>query len=132
MHFYFLTFELLRPRSLRTSYNNISWGCPGMLKSRIGMDAVSKRWESIVSLFKGYIALVPETLKVWLPATYSNGCVSNISLFSCLYWYAAFNSCKYLKSKTHLRNAQVNKASSVNKGIVKSCLIVDIVRRNWS
>ena len=42
------------------------------------------------------------------------------------------NSCKYLKSETHLRSAQVNKAPSVNKGIVKTCLIVDVVRRNWS
>ena len=42
------------------------------------------------------------------------------------------NSCKHLKSETHLRNAQVNKVSSVNKGIVKICLVVDMVRKNWS
>ena len=44
----------------------------------------------------------------------------------------ALNSCKNLKSETHLRNAQVNKASFVNKGIVKTCLIMDVVRKNWS
>ena len=33
---------------------------------------------------------------------------------------------------TLLQNAQVNKASSVNKKIVKTCLIVDMVRKNWS
>ena len=58
------------------------------------------------------------------------GASLNISLSSCLYWYATLNSCKYLKSETHLRNAQVNKASSVNKGIVKICLVVDMVRKN--
>ena len=51
---------------------------------------------------------------------------------SCLYWYATLNYCKYLKSETHLRNAQANKASSVNKRIVKICLVVDMVRTNWS
>ena len=40
---------------LKTSYNSMSWGCPGMLKSRSDMDVVSNRWESIRSLFKGYI-----------------------------------------------------------------------------
>ena len=58
--------------------------------------------------------------------------VKNISLSSCLYWYATLNSCKYLKSETHLWNAQVNKASPVNKGIVKTSLIADMVRKNWS
>ena len=37
-----------------------------------------------------------------------------------------------LKIETHLRNTQVKKASSVNKGIVKICLVVDMVRKNWS
>ena len=49
------------------------------------------------------------------------GLQSNISLPSCLYWYATLNSCKYLKTKTHLQNAQINKV--VNKGIVKTFLI---------
>ena len=57
---------------------------------------------------------------------------SNISLSRYLYWYATLNSCKYLKSETHLWNTQVNKASSVNKGIVKISLVLDIVRKNWS
>ena len=60
------------------------------------------------------------------------GAQSNINLSSCLYWYATLNSCKYLKIKTHLRNAQVNKASSVKKAVAKICLVVDMVRKNWS
>ena len=79
--------------------------------------------------------LVPETFKfknfeTWLPATNNNGPVVNINLSNSLYWYATLNFCKYLK-KNHLRNIQVNKASSINKGIVKICLVVDIVRKIW-
>ena len=63
---------------LRTSYNSMSWGCPGILKNRSGIDVVSNRWESIMSLFTGYTPLVPETFKfknfeTWFPATYNNG-----------------------------------------------------------
>ena len=58
------------------------------------------------------------------------GLESNISLSGWFYWYATLKSCKYLKTKTHLRNAKINKA--VDKGIVKACLILDMVRRNWS
>ena len=58
--------------------------------------------------------------------------LSNISLSSCLYWYTTLNSCKYLKNETCLQNAQVNKPSSVSKGIIKTCLIVDYVRKKWS
>ena len=32
----------------------MSWGCPGMLKIRSSMDVVSKKWEAIRSLFRGY------------------------------------------------------------------------------
>ena len=39
---------------------------------------------------------------------------------------------KAKKNETHLRNAQVNKASSVNKGIVKTYLLLDKVKKNWS
>ena len=42
------------------------------------------------------------------------------------------NSCKYLKSETHLQNTLVNKVSSINIEIVKTCLIANIVRKNWS
>ena len=52
--------------------------------------------------------------------------LSNISFCSCIYWYAT------LIWYALLWNAQVNKASSINKGIVKTCLIVDMVRKNWS
>ena len=55
---------------------------------------------------------------------------SNICISSCLYWYATLNSSKYLKSETYLHDAQVNKASSINKEIVKICLVVDMVRKN--
>ena len=36
------------------------------------------------------------------------------------------------KSESHLRDAQANKDFSVNKGFVKACLVVDMVRKNWS
>ena len=81
MNFYFFTFELrtwswsmeknllniivrmsVNPekwipllRFLRTSYNSMSWGCSGMLKSRSDMDVVYNRRKSIRSLFRGYI-----------------------------------------------------------------------------
>ena len=67
--------------------------------------------------------------ETWLPATNNNGSKSNISLSSCLYWHTPLKFCKYLKSRTHLRNAQANKASSVNKGIVKISLFVHMVRK---
>ena len=35
-----------------------------------------------------------------------------------------------VNSEIQLRNAQVNKASSVNKEIVKNCLIVNMIRKN--
>ena len=49
--------SILFLRFLRTSYKSMSWGCPGMLKSNSGMDVISSRWESITSLFRGYIPL---------------------------------------------------------------------------
>ena len=55
----------------------------------------------------------------------------NISLSSqILVFLAVF--VKHLKSETHLRNAEANKASFVNKGIGKICLLMDMVRKNWS
>ena len=86
----------------------------------------------------GTISLfVPKTLKfknfeTRLPAIYNNGRAVKYLFFSCLYWYATLKSCKYLKSETHFRNAQVNKAFSMNKRFVKICLVVDMVRKNWS
>ena len=44
-------------RFLRTSYNSMSWGFPGMLKSRIDLDVVSNSWESIRSFFRRCIPL---------------------------------------------------------------------------
>ena len=106
------------------------WDFPCMLKSSRGMAVVSYLCLGTTSL------LVLETFKfknfeTWLPATIMD-VYSNISLSSFLYWYATLNSSKYLKSETHLRNAQVNRASSANKEIVKICLIVDMVRKYWS
>ena len=49
---------------LRNSYNSISWGCQGMLKNRSDMDVVSNRWESIRSLFRGYIPLGARDIQV--------------------------------------------------------------------
>ena len=44
-------------RFLKTSYNSMSWGCPGTLKSSGGKDVVSSRWKSIRSFFTGCIPL---------------------------------------------------------------------------
>ena len=70
------------------------------------MDVVSNRCESIRSLFRGYISLGSRGIQV------------QSSLVRCL------------RSETHLRNAQVNKASSVNNRLAKTCLVVDLVRNN--
>ena len=51
-------------RFLRTPYDSMSWGCQGMLKSRSGIDVVSKRWESLRSLFRGYILLGARDIQV--------------------------------------------------------------------
>ena len=58
----------------------MSWGGPGILKSSSGMDAISNRWESIITyLCLGTRSLLgTETFKfknfeIWLPATYNNG-----------------------------------------------------------
>ena len=40
--------SILLLRFLRTSYNSLYWGCPGMLNNRSGMNMVSDRWESII------------------------------------------------------------------------------------
>ena len=47
--------SILLLRYLKTSYNSMSWGWPGMLKIMSCMDVISNRWESIISLFRGYI-----------------------------------------------------------------------------
>ena len=52
-----LEIDTLLLRFLRTSYNRVSWGCPGILKSRSGMDMISNRWESIISLFRNCIPI---------------------------------------------------------------------------
>ena len=56
---------------------------------------------------------------------------SQILAFLAAVRYTRLNSCKYLKNETHLQNAQINKVSSVNKGVIKTCLIVDMVKKNW-
>ena len=78
--------------------------------------------------------LVPETFKLrncemWLPATYNSGLVVKYQPFQLpllkliLAFLAAF-------IETHLQNAPVNEV--VNKEIVKTCLTMDMVRKNWS
>ena len=37
--------------------SSMYWGCPGMLKSISDMDMVPNRSESIISLFRDYIAI---------------------------------------------------------------------------
>ena len=90
----------------------MSWSCPGMLKSRNGMVLVSNRWESrnVTSSYLQYWA-----------------CSQTLVFLAAFIDTLPVNTCE-----THLRNAQVNKASSVNKGIVKISLVVDMVRQNWS
>ena len=127
---------ILLLRFLRTFYNSMSWGCPGMLKSRSTMDMVSNRWEYIMSFVQGLHPswfqrqLNSKILKRDFQLPTILGMQSNIAFL--LAFIDTLNSCKYLKSETYLRNTQVDKASSVNKGIVKICLIVDMVRKNWS
>ena len=116
--------SILLLRFLRISYNNMSWSCPGTLKSRSAMDVVFNRWESFISLLGATSHwfkrdLNSKILKRDFQQPTIMGAPSNINLSSSLYWYATLKSCKYLKSKTHLWNAQVNKYSSVKKGVVK-------------
>ena len=47
--------SILLLRFLRTCYNSMYQGCPGILKSSSGIDVVSNRWQSIISLFRDYI-----------------------------------------------------------------------------
>ena len=108
------------------------WGSPGMLKSRSGMNGVSNRWESIRSLFRGFFPLVPETfnfkvLIARLPATYNDGSFLLPLLIRYIEILQILN-----KSGTLLRNAQVNEASSINNGLAKTCLVMEMVNNNWS
>ena len=49
---------------LRTSYNIIPLGFPGMLNSRSDMDVVSNRWRSIRYFFRGCISLGSRDIQV--------------------------------------------------------------------
>ena len=46
---------ILLLRFLRTSYNSMFCGFPGILKSSSTMDVVTNRWDSAVPLFRDYI-----------------------------------------------------------------------------
>ena len=110
---------------LRTSYNIMFLAFPGMLKSRSGMNGVSNRWESFRSLFRGFFPLVPETfnfkvLIARLPATYNDGSFLLPLLIRYIELLQILN-----KSGT-----QVNETSSVNNGLAKTCLVVEMVRSN--
>ena len=116
--------------SQRTSYNSMSWDCPGMLKSTSSMEVVSNRWESIRSLLRGYIPLGSRNIQVksFDYVTSSNlkwSVYSQIRVFLLMRY---LEHLQILKKSTHLRNCQVNKASSVNSGLAKICLVVN----NWS
>ena len=90
------------------------------------MDVVSDRWESIISLFRVYIPL--GSRDIWNQKWACSQILAYLAAFiDTLPWTR-----KYLKRETYLRNAQVNKATSVSKGIVKPCLIVVMIRKNWS
>ena len=106
----------------------MSWGLSGMLKNRSGMHMVSKGLHSC--WFQRYFN--SNILKCDFQLPTKMGVYSNINFSSWLYSYANLNYYKYLKSETHLRNVQENKTSSVIKRIVKICLVVDTVRKNWS
>ena len=56
--------SILLLRFLRTFYNSMSWGCPGIFESSRGMDVVSNRWESIISLFRDYIPIGSRDTKI--------------------------------------------------------------------
>ena len=60
-------------RFLKSSCNSMSWGCPGIHKSRSDMDLVSNIWKFIRSFFIGYIALDFREIRIqsfemWLTA----------------------------------------------------------------
>ena len=56
----------------------------------------------------------------------------NFHFFCAVVSLAALNSFRNLKSETHLLNDQVSKASSVNNGLAKTCLVADMLRNNLS
>ena len=47
--------SILLLRFLRTFYNSMSWGCRRLLKSKSGVNVVSNRWKSIISLHPPWI-----------------------------------------------------------------------------
>ena len=58
----------------------MSCGCPGMLKSKSDIDVVSSRWESIRSLFSGYIPLGARDIQV---QSYNHLTSSYLKLCAC-------------------------------------------------
>ena len=58
--FKYYSLNVRKPVEINTtpsSYNSMSWGCPGIPKSRCGMDVVSKSWEYITIMFRVYIPI---------------------------------------------------------------------------
>ena len=99
----------------------------------------------MISLFKDYIPIGSRDIYIhrfwnvtssFLQSWVCSQILVFLAVFISLFFLAVFMSCKYLRSETHPRNAQVNKAYSSNKRIVKIrivkiCLVVDMVRKNW-
>ena len=106
----------------------MSLGCPGM-------EVVSTRWESISSLLRDYNPLGSRDIRV---QSFDHVTSSNVKwTTSCqilIFLAALINTLRWTlaDSQTHLQNGQVYKASSVNNGIARTCLVVDMVRKNWS
>ena len=82
--------SILFHRFLRISYNSISWGCLSTLKNRSGMDVVSNRRESIISIFRCYTPLGCRYLSI---QRFWNVTFSYLQYFACsqiLAFLAAF------------------------------------------
>ena len=58
----------------------MSWGCPGLLKSRSGMDMVSKKWETLKSLFRGYFPLGSWDIQALIAQIFDHVTSSNLQL----------------------------------------------------
>ena len=86
--------------------------------------------ESIRSLFRGYISLGSREIQV---KSFDYVTSSDLKWSTCSQTWVFLlmrhlEILQILKRWTHLRNGQVNKASSINSGLAKICLVMN----NWS
>ena len=105
----------------------MSWVYPGMFKSTSSMEMVSK-WNLSGLCLGATFLLVPERFKSFDYVTSSNLKWSTCSQTWVFLLMGHLEILQILKRWTHLRNGQVNKASSINSGLAKICLVVN----NWS